>query len=185
LIVLSWRRNSISGPTANSIDATSDRDFILEFVNTLSLLSLHLSRWAEEMIIFSSQEFGFVRLPESYSTGSSAMPQKKNPDLLELARGKTGRVIGNATSLMITLKGLPLAYNKDLQEMQEPLFDAADTILALLPLVGGWMTAVEFDEERMNHAAQSGFMNAWAAATYLVKRGTFLRDWRTNRSARR
>ncbi|MGA6983245.1 MAG: argininosuccinate lyase [Candidatus Sulfotelmatobacter sp.] len=161
-----------SGPTANSIDATSDRDFILEFVNTLSLLSLHLSRWAEEMIIFSSQEFGFVRLPESYSTGSSAMPQKKNPDLLELARGKTGRVIGNATSLMITLKGLPLAYNKDLQEMQEPLFDAADTILALLPLVGGWMTAVEFDEERMNHAALSGFMNAWAAATYLVKRGT-------------
>jgi argininosuccinate lyase len=160
-----------AGPTANSIDAASDRDFVLEFVNTLSLLALHLSRWAEEMIIFSSQEFGFVRLPEAYSTGSSAMPQKKNPDLLELVRGKTGRVIGSATALMITLKGLPLAYNKDLQETQEPLFDAADTMLALLPLVAEFMKAVEFDQQRMNEAAQSGFMNAWAAATYLVNRG--------------
>jgi argininosuccinate lyase len=160
-----------AGPTANSIDAASDRDFVLEFVNTLSLLALHLSRWAEEMIIFSSQEFGFVRLPEAYSTGSSAMPQKKNPDLLELVRGKTGRVIGSATALMITLKGLPLAYNKDLQETQEPLFDAADTMLALLPLVAEFIKAVEFDQQRMNEAAQSGFMNAWAAATYLVNRG--------------
>jgi len=160
-----------SGPTANSIDATSDRDFALEFVNTLSFVSLHLSRWAEEMIIFSAQEFGFVKLPEAYSTGSSAMPQKKNPDLLELVRGKTGRVIGNATALAVTLKGLPLAYNKDLQETQEPLFAATDTVLSLLPLVAGWMAAVEFDEPRMRHAAQSGFMNAWAAATYLVKRG--------------
>jgi argininosuccinate lyase len=160
-----------SGPTANSIDATSDRDFALEFVNTLSFVSLHLSRWAEEMIIFSVQEFGFVKLPEAYSTGSSAMPQKKNPDLLELVRGKTGRVIGNATALAVTLKGLPLAYNKDLQETQEPLFAATDTVLSLLPLVAGWMAAVEFDEPRMRHAAQSGFMNAWAAATYLVKRG--------------
>jgi argininosuccinate lyase len=160
-----------AGPTANSIDATSDRDFVLEFVNTLSLLGLHLSRWAEEMILFSSHEFGFVQLPEAYSTGSSAMPQKKNPDLLELVRGKTGRVIGSATALMITLKGLPLAYNKDLQETQEPLFDAADTMLALLPLVAEWMKAVEFDQQRMNEAAQSGFMNAWAAATYLVNRG--------------
>jgi argininosuccinate lyase len=159
------------GPTANSIDATSDRDFVLEFVNTLSLLGLHLSRWAEEMIIFSTQEFGFVHLPEAYSTGSSAMPQKKNPDLLELVRGKTGRVIGSATTLMITLKGLPLAYNKDLQETQEPLFEATDTALGLLPLVAGWMKAVEFDHQRMNEAAQSGFMNAWAAATYLVNRG--------------
>jgi argininosuccinate lyase len=160
-----------TAPTANSIDATSDRDFVLEFVNALSLLSLHLSRWAEEMIIFSSQEFGFVQLPEAYSTGSSAMPQKKNPDLLELVRGKTGRVIGSATALMVTLKGLPLAYNKDLQEMQEPLFDAADTALGLLPLVAGWMKTVEFDHARMNEAADSGFMNAWAAATYLVQRG--------------
>jgi argininosuccinate lyase len=112
-----------------------------------------------------------VQLPEPYSTGSSAMPQKKNPDLLELVRGKAGRVIGNATALAVTLKGLPLAYNKDLQEMQEPLFDAADTALALLPLVGGWMKAVEFDLQRMSAAAESGFMNAWAAATYLVNRG--------------
>jgi argininosuccinate lyase len=159
------------GPTANSIDATSDRDFVLEFVNTLSLLGLHLSRWAEEMIIFSTQEFGFVQLPEAYSTGSSAMPQKKNPDLLELVRGKTGRVIGSAMALIVALKGLPLAYNKDLQETQEPLFDATDTALGLLPLVAGWMRAVDFDHQRMNEAAQSGFMNAWAAATYLVNRG--------------
>jgi len=158
-------------PTANSIDATSDRDFVLEFVNALSLLGLHLSRWAEEMILFSSQEFGFVQLPEAYSTGSSAMPQKKNPDLLELVRGKTGRVIGSATALIVTLKGLPLAYNKDLQETQEPLFDATDRVLGLLPLVAGWMRAVEFDHQRMNQAAQSGFMNAWAAATHLVNRG--------------
>jgi argininosuccinate lyase len=160
-----------TAPTANSIDATSDRDFILEFVNTLSLLALHLSRWAEEMIIFSSQEFGFVQLPEAYSTGSSAMPQKKNPDLLELVRGKTGRIIGAETALAVTVKGLPLAYNKDLQETQEPLFDAADTALGLLPLVAGWMKAVEFEQQRMSDAAQSGFMNAWAAATYLVNRG--------------
>jgi argininosuccinate lyase len=160
-----------ASPTANSIDATSDRDFVVEFVNTLSLLGLHLSRWAEEMIIFSTQEFGFVQLPEAYSTGSSAMPQKKNPDLLELVRGKTGRVIGSVTALMVAMKGLPLAYNKDLQETQQPLFDAADTALGLLPLVAGWMKAVDFDHERMNEAAQSGFMNAWAAATYLVKRG--------------
>jgi len=162
---------AFDGPTANSIDATSDRDFVLEFVNTLSLLALHLSRWAEEMILFSSQEFGFIRLPEAYATGSSAMPQKKNPDLLELTRGKAGRVIGNATALMIAVKGLPLAYNKDLQETQEPLFDAAETITALIPLAAGWMKAMEFDHERMLQVTQSGFMNAWAAAMYLVQRG--------------
>jgi len=158
-------------PTANSIDAVSDRDFILEFVNVLSLLSLHLSRWAEEMILFSSQEYGFVQLPEAYSTGSSALPQKKNPDLLELTRAKCARIIGSSTTLQICLKGLPLAYNKDLQETQEPLFDAAGTVLSLLPLVAGWMKAVEFNYEAMQKAAQSGFMNAWAAATYLVQRG--------------
>jgi argininosuccinate lyase len=162
---------NFASPTANSIDATSDRDFVLELVSTISLLGLHLSRWAEEMIIFSTQEFGFVQLPEAYSTGSSALPQKKNPDLLELVRGKTGRIIGSVTTLMITLKGLPLAYNKDLQETQQPLFDATDTALGLLPLVTAWMKAVEFNHERMNEAAQSGFMNAWAAATYLVNRG--------------
>jgi argininosuccinate lyase len=159
------------GPTANSIDATSDRDFALEFVNALSILAMHLSRWSEEMILFSSQEFGFVNLPEAYSTGSSAMPQKKNPDLLELTRGKAARVIGCATSLLVTLKGLPLAYNKDLQETQEPLFDAADAMLTLVPLVTKWMKAATFNYGRMREAAQSGFMNAWAAATYLVRRG--------------
>jgi argininosuccinate lyase len=159
------------GATANSIDATSDRDFALEFVNALSLVALHLSRWAEEMILFSSQEYSFLVLPEAYSTGSSAMPQKKNPDLLELVRGKSGRVLGHATALMVAVKGLPLAYNKDLQETQEPLFDASDTLLQMLPLVAGWMKAVEFNKERMQQAAQAGFMNAWAAATYLVKRG--------------
>ena len=158
-------------PTANSIDATSDRDFALEFVGALSVLAVHLSRWAEEMILFSSQEFGFIRLPEAYSTGSSAMPQKMNPDLLELTRGKAARIIGDATALLVTLKGLPLAYNKDLQETQQPLFDAAGTVLALLPLASGWMKAVEFDYDRMQAAAQSGFMNAWAGATYLVRRG--------------
>jgi argininosuccinate lyase len=159
------------GATANSIDATSDRDFALEFVNALSLVALHLSRWAEEMILFSSQEYSFLLLPEAYSTGSSAMPQKKNPDLLELVRGKSGRVLGNANALMVAVKGLPLAYNKDLQETQEPLFDASDTLLHMLPLAAGWMKAVEFNKERLHQAAQSGFMNAWAGATYLVKRG--------------
>jgi argininosuccinate lyase len=158
-------------PTANSIDATSDRDFILEFVNDLSVLAMHLSRWAEEMLLFSTQEYGFVRLPEAYSTGSSAMPQKMNADLLELTRGKAARIIGDATALLVTMKGLPLAYNKDLQETQQPLFDAAETMRALLPLVTGWMKAVEFNRERMHEAAQSGFMNAWAGATYLVLRG--------------
>jgi len=158
-------------PTANSIDGTSDRDFVIEFVSALSLLALHLSRWAEEMILFSSQEYGFVRLPEAYSTGSSALPQKKNPDLLELTRGKCARVIGDSTTLQICLKGLPLAYNKDLQETQEPLFNAADTLISLLPMVAGWMKVVEFNYEVMQQAAQSGFMNAWAAATYLVQRG--------------
>jgi argininosuccinate lyase len=162
-------------PTGNSIDATSDRDFVLEFASVLSLLALHLSRWAEEMILFSTQEFGFVHLPERYSTGSSAMPQKKNPDLLELTRGKAGRVIGNATALLVMVKGLPLAYNKDLQETQEPLFDATETVLSLVPLATGWMKAVEFDHDRMQNAAQTGFMNAWAAATYLVQRGVAFR----------
>jgi argininosuccinate lyase len=165
------RSLGFDAPTANSIDATSDRDFVLEFVNSLSMLALHLSRWAEEMILFSTQEYGFIGLPEAYSTGSSAMPQKKNPDLLELVRGKSGRILGNANSLMIAVKGLPLAYNKDLQETQEPLFDSADTLLQMLPLVTGWMKAVEFHYENMQRAAQSGFMNAWAAATYLVARG--------------
>jgi argininosuccinate lyase len=158
-------------PTGNSIDATSDRDFGLEFVNALTLLSLHLSRWAEEMILFSSQEYRFVVLPDAYSTGSSAMPQKKNGDLLELTRGKAARLIGNATSLMVTVKGLPLAYNKDLQETQQPVFEATETLLALVPLVTGWMQAVEFNFDVMQNAVRTGFMNAFAAATYLTHRG--------------
>jgi argininosuccinate lyase len=159
------------GPTANSIDATSDRDFVIEFVDALSLLALHLSRWAEEMILFSTPAFGFIELPEPYSTGSSAMPQKKNPDLLELVRGKAARVMGCAATLQTLVKGLPLAYNKDLQETQEPVFNASDTLIGMLPLVTGFMNTVEFNDARMNQAAQSGFMNAWAAAAYLVERG--------------
>jgi argininosuccinate lyase len=158
-------------PTANSIDATSDRDFAVEFVDALSMIALHLSRWAEEVILFSTPAYGFVELPEAYSTGSSAMPQKKNPDLLELVRGKTARVMGCATTLRTLVKGLPLAYNKDMQETQEPLFDASDTVIGMLPLVTGFMNAVEFNEAKMNLAANSGFMNAWAAAAYLVERG--------------
>jgi argininosuccinate lyase len=162
---------SFDGPTTNSIDATSDRDFAIEFLNTLSLLALHLSRWAEEMILFSSHEYGFITLPEAYSTGSSAMPQKKNPDMLELVRGKSGSIVGSAISLMITLKGLPLSYNKDLQETQEPVYQSSETMLQMLPLVTGWMRTVELNFDRMQQAAESGFTNAWAGATYLVKRG--------------
>jgi len=162
---------NFDGPTTNSIDATSDRDFAIECVNTLSLLALHLSRWAEEMVLFSSQEYGFLSLPEGYSTGSSAMPQKKNPDLLELVRGTCGRMVGDAISLMVTLKGLPLAYNKDLQETQKPVFSSSETMLQMLPLVTGWMRTVELNLDQMQQAAKSGFTNAWAAATYLVNRG--------------
>ena len=158
------------GATANSIDATSDRDFILEFVQALSVLAVHLSRWAEEMILFSTEEYGLLSLPEAFSTGSSAMPQKKNGDLLELVRGKAGRVVGAATTLLVTVKGLPLAYNKDMQETQQPLLDAAQTMLSTLPLTTGWIKEAGFDFARMQQAAESGFMNAWAAATYLVER---------------
>ena len=159
------------GPTANSLDATSDRDFTIEFTQTLSLIALHLSRWAEELILFSTKEFGFVIQPEAYSTGSSALPQKRNPDALELIRGKAGAVIGDATTLMITLKGLPLAYNKDLQETQQPVFAAADTILECLRIAAGFMEQVSFDVARMNAAAQTGYLNAMAAASYLAKKG--------------
>jgi argininosuccinate lyase len=160
-----------TAPTANSMDATADRDFVIEFVNAISLLMVHLSRWAEEMLLFSSREYRFIHLPEAYSTGSSAMPQKMNGDLLELIRGKSGRVIGDAAALLITMKGLPLAYNKDMQECQEPLFQVADIALALLPLATGWMNAVEFDFPRMREAAEMGCLNAFAAATYLTQKG--------------
>jgi argininosuccinate lyase len=160
-----------TAPTANSIDATSDRDFAIEFVQVVALLGIHLSRWAEEMILFSTREFGFVRPPETYSTGSSAMPQKMNPDALELIRGKAGRLAGAATSLLMTSKGLPLAYNKDLQETQEPVFDAADTSIACVKNAIGVVRECEFDFARMGAAAECGFMNAMAAATYLAAKG--------------
>jgi argininosuccinate lyase len=157
--------------SANSMDATSDRDFELEYLHALSSVALHLSRWAEELALFSTAEYGLVKLPEAYSTGSSAMPQKKNPDALELLRGKAGRVLGAAAALQTVIKGLPLAYNKDLQEAQEPLFAATDSILQALPVATGFMAAVEFDAERMKAAASSGYLNATAAARYLVSKG--------------
>ncbi|MEE9235037.1 MAG: argininosuccinate lyase [Candidatus Acidoferrales bacterium] len=161
--------------SANSLEATSDRDFELEFLQVLSFIALHLSRWAEEMAIFATSEFGFVRLPERFATGSSAMPQKKNPDALELLRGKAGRVVGATLAVTTLLKGLPLAYNKDLQEAQEPLFDAVETVEGSLGIAAGFLRAVEFDSERMQAAARSGFLNATAAAGYLAGRGVAFR----------
>ena len=158
-------------PTANSMDATSDRDFTIEFTQALSIVGMHLSRWAEEMILFSTQEFGFVQLPEQYATGSSAMPQKKNPDALELIRGKAAGLLANATQLIVTVKGLPLAYNKDMQETQMPVFIAAEQSSAILKVAKGFMAAVHFNLDRMRAAASTGFMNAMAAAGYLVRQG--------------
>jgi argininosuccinate lyase len=158
-------------PTANSMDATSDRDFALEFANVASQLGIHLSRWAEEFILFATQEYAFVRLPEAYSTGSSAMPQKQNPDALELIRGKAGRLVGAQMGLLTTVKALPLAYNKDMQETQEPLFDIAETITHCVEIAAGFMRQVTFDFERMSIACQKGFMNSMAVATYLSQRG--------------
>lgn len=157
--------------SANSMDATSDRDFELEFLFALVFIALHLSRWAEEMTLYSTAEFGFVQLPESHSTGSSAMPQKKNPDALELLRAQAGRVVGGAVGLALVVKGLPLAYNKDLQESQEPLFAAAETVSEALDIAAAVLRAVRFDTERMQAAASAGFLNATAAANYLVRRG--------------
>jgi len=163
-------------PTRNSMDATSDRDFVVEFVGVITVLGVHLSRWAEELILFATQEYGFITLPEAYSTGSSAMPQKQNPDSLELIRGKAGRLIGNQVALLTTIKGLPLAYNKDMQETQEPLFEAAATASHCLRVATGFMRHVRFNGERMQAACESGFMNAMAAATYLARRGVPFRQ---------
>ena len=160
-----------TGPTLNSIDATSDRDFALEFTQALSLLAIHISRFAEELTLFSTAEFGFLDLPEAFSTGSSAMPQKKNPDFTELIRGKSGRVFGAATTLATLLKGLPLAYNKDLQEGQEPVFEAADTVLGILEVLPGFTSSLRFRFDRMAAAASFGYLNAMAAATYLSSKG--------------
>ena len=157
-------------PTANSIDSTSDRDFILEYLHALTFVGLHLSRFAEEITLFATAEYGFVVLPEAFSTGSSAMPQKKNPDLTELIRAKVGRIHGAAQAVTLQLKGLPLAYNKDMQETQEPAF-AVEFVPSMLSLVARFTAAIEFNRERMAEAAQSGYLNAMAAATYLVHKG--------------
>ena len=157
--------------SANSMDATSDRDFEMEYLNALAILAVHLSRLAEEITIFSSAEFGFVGLPESLSTGSSAMPQKKNPDATELMRAKAGRVMGAALAAAMGMKGLPLAYNKDMQELQLPLFEASEAIGSTLDVAKKLFAALVFDTARMEQAAASGFMNAMEAANYLVRKG--------------
>jgi argininosuccinate lyase len=153
------------------MDATSDRDFALEFTQAVATLGIHISRFAEELTLYSTAEFGFLDLPEAFSTGSSAMPQKKNPDLTELIRGKSGRLLGAATTLATLLKGLPLAYNKDLQEGQEPVFDAADTVLGMLAVLPAFTSSLKFRFDRMRLAAESGYLNAMAAATYLSNKG--------------
>jgi argininosuccinate lyase len=164
------RELGFAGPTANSMDATADRDFVLEYLQALTFVGLHLSRFAEEMALFATAEYGFVVLPEVFSTGSSAMPQKKNPDLAELLRAKVGRIHGAAQAVAMQLKGLPLAYNKDMQETQEPAF-AVDFVPQMLGLVARFTAALEFDRGRMRDAAQTGYLNAMAAATYLVHKG--------------
>jgi len=158
-------------PTSNSMDATSDRDFAIEFTQAAATLGLHISRFAEELTLYSTAEFGFLDLPERFSTGSSAMPQKKNPDLTELIRGKSGRLQGAAITLATIVKGLPLAYNKDLQEGQEPVFDTADTIHGILALVPEFTRALRYRFDRMRQASEKGYLNAMAAATYLTHKG--------------
>jgi argininosuccinate lyase len=159
------------GPTTNSMDATSDRDFMLDFTQALATLGIHISRFAEELTLYSTAEFGFLDLPEAFSTGSSAMPQKKNPDFTELLRGKAARLIGAATSLSVLMKGLPLAYNKDLQEGQEQVFDAADTATGILKILPAFTRSLKFNFDRMKTAATTGYLNAMAAATYLSNKG--------------
>lgn len=164
------RELNFAAPTANSMDATSDRDFVLEYLQALTFVGLHASRFAEEITLFATAEFGFVQLPEQFSTGSSAMPQKKNPDLTELLRAKVGRIHAAAEAVILQLKGLPLAYNKDMQETQEPAF-AVEFVAPMLRLVARFTSALEFNFERMRTAAQTGYLNAMAAATYLVHKG--------------
>jgi argininosuccinate lyase len=155
----------------NSIDGVSDRDFIFEFLSIASLIMMHLSRFSEEIVLWSSQEFNFVELSDEYSTGSSIMPQKKNPDSAELIRGKTGRVYGNLLSLLTTMKGLPLAYNKDMQEDKEPLFDTVDTLKVCLKVFIGMLKTMSVNEEKMKQAVKFGYLNATDLADYLVKKG--------------
>ncbi len=163
-------------PAANSIDAVSDRDFAAEFLFAAALLGVHLSRLGEEVILWASAEFAWVRLDDAWSTGSSIMPQKKNPDIAELARGKSGRLIGNLTGLLVTLKGLPLAYDRDLQEDKEPVFDSVDQLLVLLPAVTGLYATLVIDEERLAAAAPQGYALATDVAEWLVRRGIAFRE---------
>lgn len=164
------------GPTLNSMDGVSDRDYLIELLSALSMVMMHLSRFSEEIIIWNTNEYQFVEIDDAYSTGSSIMPQKKNPDIAELTRGKTGRVYGALISLLTTMKSLPLAYNKDMQEDKEWSFDAVDTAKGCLALFTGMLRTMHFKKERMEESAKHGFTNATDAADYLVNRGVAFRD---------
>jgi len=164
------------GPTLNSMDSVSDRDYVIEFLSALSMIMMHLSRFCEEIIIWNSNEYQFVELDDTYSTGSSIMPQKKNPDIAELVRGKTGRVYGALTSMLTTMKGIPLAYNKDMQEDKEMTFDAIETVENCLLLFTGMLDSMKFRKDIMAKSAMNGFTNATDAADYLVMKGVAFRD---------
>ena len=164
------------GPTLNSMDSVSDRDYVIEFLSALSTVMMHLSRFCEEIIIWNSNEYQFVEIDDAYSTGSSIMPQKKNPDIAELVRGKTGRVYGALMSILTTMKGIPLAYNKDMQEDKELTFDAIDTVKGCLALFTGMISTMKFRKEVMSKSARHGFTNATDAADYLVNHGVPFRD---------
>lgn len=164
------------GPTLNSMDSVADRDYLIEFLSDLSMIMMHLSRFCEEMILWNSNEYQFVEIDDAYSTGSSIMPQKKNPDIAELVRGKTGRVYGALMSLLTTMKGIPLAYNKDMQEDKELAFDAMDTAKGCIALFNGMLSTLEFEKENMEKSAKNGFTNATDAADYLVNKGVPFRD---------
>ncbi len=164
------------GPTLNSMDSVSDRDYLIELLSAMSTVMMHLSRFSEEIIIWNSNEYKFVEIDDAYSTGSSIMPQKKNPDIAELVRGKTGRVYGALTALLTTMKGIPLAYNKDMQEDKEFVFDAIDTTKGCLALFTGMLRTMKFNSGRMEESAKHGFTNATDAADYLVNHGVPFRD---------
>jgi len=164
------------GATRNSMDSVADRDYLIEYLNDLSLIMMHLSRFSEEIILWNSNEYGFVEIDDTYSTGSSIMPQKKNPDIAELVRGKTGRVYGALMQLLTTMKGLPLAYNKDMQEDKELSFDAMDTVKHCVILFTGMLSTMSFNTETMEESAKKGFTNATDAADYLVGKGVPFRD---------
>jgi argininosuccinate lyase len=163
-------------PMRNSLDAVSDRDFLVEAVSALAICAVHLSRIAEELVLWSSQEFGFVQMSDAFTTGSSIMPQKKNPDMPELVRGKTGRVVGSLVNLIVMLKGLPLAYNRDLQEDKAPVFDAFDTVHDCLAVLGGAIRSASFDKGRMSAALRAGFLDATEVADWLTARGVPFRE---------